>query len=495
MKPQEDIIPFPAEPSRALERTSFARPLVRGAADSFFRRWKWVSAFWALATVALAAYLALAPRQYEAEMTFLVKNVRTEPVLSGENGAQPLRSADVTDAQIATEVQMLASRELAEIVLPETGFWGGTPQLREKALAKLQKSLQIMPVMKSAMIRVRYSSTDAAQSRRVLDALAKAYLNRHVELHSNSGSLQFFEQQSGEAKARLEEAQNELLKFQTSSGVVSASEQKELLLQKAVELKVALNAAEAEYRDASRKAVILSQRMGGVPSRIATQKRTMSNQYSVERMNTMLVELRNKRTELLTKFRPTERAVTQIDQQIADTEKALRDAESKSAGEEASDVNPLRQTLETEFTRTDASAAGLRSRIAAMREQEREYRRELARLESLIPLEQKYQRDAKVAEENYLLYAKKQEEARIGERMDRQKIANVVLAESPREPATPKGRMGTVLPAYLLALVTSIALVGIFTRHPKRVQTPWELESIALVPVLGTVPAQARRIS
>ncbi len=489
MKRQEDIIQFPAERARAVEPVPFAKPLMRGAADTFFRRWRWIAALWGLATLAALLSLRILPRQYESEMTFLVKNVRSEVVVSGD-GTTPMRSGDVTDGQIATEVQMLSSHELADDILSATGFSGGTRVDRENAIGKLQKALQIMPVMKSSMIRVRYSSSDPKQSARVLEAMAKAYLDRHLKLHGTSGSLEFFEAQSAEAQTKLSESQDKLLKFQQASGVVSATEQKDMLLQRSIELRVGLQAAEAELRETTRKMATLKDRSGRTAARIPTQMRRMPNQYSIERLNTLLIELKNRRTELVTKFKPTDRVVTQLDQQIADTQKALQGAEGSIATEEASDINPLRQTLDTELNRAEADVSGLRGRIAAMREQGATYKRELARLETLMPQEQQFVRDARVAEDNYLLYAKKQEEARIGEKMDQQKIANVVLAEAPREPALPKGRMGTIVPAYLLALLAGLAVVSLFNRMKKTVYTPWELEVFSAVPVLGTVPVR-----
>src|SRR5689334_13674689 len=112
MNRQEDIIPFPSDRIRAIEPVPFAKPLMRGVADTFFRRWKLIAALWGVATVGAIVALRVMPRQYEAEMTFLVKNVRSDAAVSPD-GSVPMRNADVTDGQIATEVQLLSSRELA----------------------------------------------------------------------------------------------------------------------------------------------------------------------------------------------------------------------------------------------------------------------------------------------------------------------------------------------------------------------------------------------
>lgn len=488
MKRSEELV-IPVSPSRrlALPASYKEQGLFHKAADAIFRAWRWNLALWVLATIAVAAYALLAPREYESEMTFLVNNNRVDSQLSPD-GAAALRPGDISDQQMATEIQILSSRELASKALGAAGFSGGTAIEQDRALDKLQKNLQIAPVLKANMIRVRYSAPDPLQVMNVLEALAKAYPDEHVHLHGNPGEMGFFDEQSADAEKKLKDAENKLLAFQQTSGVVSAAEQKQMVLTRQIELQVALHQAEAELKDTASRIASIKPRLEAMSKRISTQTRRLPNQYSVERMNTMLTELQNRRTELLSKYRPGERMVTQLDQQIADTKKALQSAEGSVATEEVSDVNPLRQGLETELAQAEALQAGLAGRIEAMRAQDRSYRGQLARLENLAPVEEEYQREAKVAESNYLLYAKKREEARISQRMDDQKIANVVLAERPRFPVVPKSRSVMLAVTYVLLLLVGTLAVALFSRMKQTVETPWELEEIASAPVLGTVP-------
>ncbi len=465
--------------------------LLRKAADALFRNWRWTLALWALATTAVAAYAVLAPREYESEMTFLVNNNRADSMATQDGNAAAPRPGDITDQQMATEVQILSSSELASKALRAAGFRGGSKIEQERALAKLQKNMQIAPVQKANMIRVRYTATDPNQAMNVLEVLAKAYPDEHLQLHGNPGEMSFFNQQSAEAEKKLKDAENKLLEFQQGSGVVSAAEQKQMVLTRQIELQVALHQSEAEMQDASNRIESIKPKLEAMSRRIATQTRRVPNQYSVERLNTMLTELQNRRTELLSKYRAGERIVTQLDQQIADTKTALQSAEGSASMEEVSDVNPLRQGLETQLAQAEATKAGLAGRIQAMREQNAEYRRQLARLEALAPREQEYQRDAKVAENNYLLYAKKREEARISERMDEQKIASVVLAESPRYPVLPKSRAMQLAAEYVLALLVATLMVALVSKMKHTVETPWALEEISAIPVLGTVPVHS----
>jgi uncharacterized protein involved in exopolysaccharide biosynthesis len=492
MKRSEDLV-IRASPGfrRALPAAYKEQPLIWKAADAIFRNWRWTLALWALATIAVAGYALVAPREYESEMTFIVNNNRADSMSAPEGNASQPRPGDISDQQMSTEVQILSSRDLASKALRAAGFKGGTGIEQERALAKLQKNLQIAPVLKANMIRVRYAAQDPQQAVNVLEALAKAYPDQHVQLHGNPGQMGFFDEQSADAEKKLKDAGDKLLQLQRSSGVVSVADEKQMLLSRQIELQVTLHQAEAELRDTSKRIDSIKPRLDAMSRRISTQTRRLPNQYSVERMNTMLTELQNRRTELLSKYRAGERIVTQLDQQIADTKKALQSAEGSVATEEVSDVNPLRQGLETELERAEAAQAGLAGRIQSMRAQTGAYQGQLAKLETLAPVEQEYQREAKVAESNYLLYAKRREEARISQRMDEQKIANVVLAERPRIPILPKSRAGLLLVVYMLSLLIAALTGALVLRMKQTIETPWALEEISSVPVLGTVPVQS----
>lgn len=458
-------------------------------AEALFRRRVMLGTLLTLLTGGFAAYLLMAPKQWEAEMTLLVKNNRADMMVSSNGVASTLKT-EVTDADLATEVQLLQSYELAAKVVDQAMRGGGGDRAsRERAIDKFQKELQVMPLMKSDMIRVRYSAITPDGSERALKILADAYMERNLRLHGNPESLTFFDQQTTDSDARLAGAQAKLLAFQKRSGVANAGTQKDLTLQKLLELRVALRQAEAECAETKQRIDVLRTKVAEMPTRIATASRQLPNQYSAERMNTMLTELRNRRTELLTKFPATDRMVVQLDQQITDTKAALDLAEKRISIEEATDVNPLYQTLDGELKRAQTTAAGLQGRITAMRAQDAQLQGELGRLETLVPAEQDLVRDQKVAEEKYLLYEKKREEARIGANLDQQKIANVIITDAPRASALPKARLtGTVIAAYLVG----IALIGLLTallgRMRRSANTPWELDGMAPVPVMGTVP-------
>ncbi len=463
-------------------------PSVRDVADTFFRQIRVILALCILFTIALIAFVVFSPRMYEAEMTILVKNNRVDVVMSPDGGPGVMRQADVSDAQLGTEIQLLSSPEVFRKVVEQCKLAGPSPAERERAVNKLMKRVRVAPVMKSDMIRVRYSSPDPKLSARVLQSIADVYFEQHLQLHSSAGSFEFFQHQAEVYEKQLQDAEAKLVTYQQTSGVASAPAEKDLMLRKLLEQEAALREAQAASAETQKRITNIREQLSGLSPRITTQQRTMPNQYSVERLNTLLAELQNKRTELLSKFKPGDRMIKQVDQQIADTKDAMQRAEKLHATEEATDVNPLRQTLEAELARDQTTADGLTARVDTLAHQNSQYQSELGKVEGILPGEQELVREIKVAEENYLLYSKKREEARIGDAMDQQKIANAALAEPPRVPALAEPKLNmTVAAGFVLGNVL-ILLGGMVVGHWRRtVQTPWELETFAGTPVLATV--------
>lgn len=466
------------------------KPFLVSSADSLFRNSAKLFVIWGLVTLAAAAYWKLTPGEYESEMTFLVRNSRSDVVVSADgSSSSPQKLADVSDAQMATEVQILSSRELAERLIPAAAGPAASNKQRESALAGLRKNLIVAPVVKSNMIRVRYSNADPKRVTAVLDALASAYVSEHLQLHGNAGSEGFFEGEAEQAESRWKDAQRKLSDFRQREGVSNVAAQKDLLLTRQNELETALHQAEADLRDAIRRIESMRPRLAGMAQRVETQNRRVPNQYSAERLNTLLAELRNRRTDLVSKYLPNDRQVIQLDRQISDTEGALSEVRAGAAREDTSDINPLRQSLENELSRSESAEAGLRGRIEAMRAQNSQYLARLNKLDRLAPDEQQLSRETKIAEDSYLLYAKRREEAIVGRRMDEQKMANVVLAERPRQPTAPKSRLGSVIPLFILGIVLG-TLAVLLTASRKAEFTPWALEAATGIPVLGTVPVR-----
>lgn len=424
---------------------------------------------WVL-VMAAAAYVVfmVLPKEYQSEAKFLVRTARQELVV-GPNQVQGTNGrGDVTEEVLNTEVELLRSRDILAQVVTKLDLGrpyvdaGRTPEVAEElALRDLSRTLVSGPIRKTNIVHVSYLSRDPEQAAAVVGMVTDAYLAAHLAVHSSPGTYDLFQRQAAEAATELRAAEEALAAMGRSANLMNLETQKRDALERINRLTAELDTVAAEIREQSTKAKVADAQMSSVPPRVKTQLRNVPNQYSVERLHTLIVELRNKRTELLTKFNADDRLVVELDQQIQDTNAAMERAQSLSANEESTDVNPAWQALEAERMKARLALSGLESRAAQIKEELAEHRERALTFTEAGPEYEALIRRVNDARARYELYAKKEEEARIAEALDRQRISNVVLAQAPvvsRVPAKPNKRLGIVaggIAASVLALGTA----------------------------------------
>jgi uncharacterized protein involved in exopolysaccharide biosynthesis len=493
-----------ALPARA--RVAAAIPQGRGwsvdnIVTSLFRRKRLllgVFVTFAVISIGLAAFL---PNQYQSRMKILVKNARADVVITPEatNSSNPV--GEVTESQINSEIALLTSKDLLEQVVRQSGldkqvkpgFFSKDVPPVESAILQLEKNLEIVPAKKSDIIEVSYSARSPEAAASVLKTLAALYFDKHLKLHRPPGTTAFFQNQTNQYNDQLRSAEATLADFQREHNFISLEQEKQLNLQKMSEVRARYLESVGAVKDTTERLRKLEQQLATVPARVPTQSRSLPNQYSLERLGTMLVELKNRRTQLLTKFRPEDRLVREVEQQINETSRALDEAKKSSSVEQSSDINPLRQTLDTEMARVRLDLAGQQARRDDLANQVQQYQDVLSRLDLASNQHADLERELKKVQDSYQLYSKKQEEARIADELDQNKITNVALAEMPvvsRAPVRPN-RWLTLGLGLFLGLFVSLTAVFVAELMRDTVHTPRELESLAGVPVIAAIHHQA----
>jgi uncharacterized protein involved in exopolysaccharide biosynthesis len=450
---------------------------------------------------AVALVTFLMPRQYESRMKVFVKHERADLVVSPDarNGAQVPN--EISENQVNSEMELLTSNDILSRVVRVCHLSDNTsgvvqatgeptPEAFERAVRRLSRDLKITSVRKADIIQVTYTANRPENAAAVLKELSNAYLDEHLKVHRTAGTQEFFRSQAARYEAALRKGQAELSQFRLQNNLTGMDEQKDLILRKQIDTAAGLKETDAALAETRARIADLHQQIAAQTPRIVTQTRSLPNQYSVERLNTMLAELENRRTQALMKFRPDDRIVTELEQEIADTHAALDNANTLTSVEQSTDVNPLRHTLESDLAAAKLQKAGLLARRESLARMLGSYQTRIAQLESATIEHNTLERTVKESEEIYLLYARKQEEARIADSLDQQKIANVAIAEAPVEhhlPAKPNVAMNLSV-GFLLAGFVSIGSVFAAEYAGATFHTPADLESAVGIPVLATIP-------
>jgi uncharacterized protein involved in exopolysaccharide biosynthesis len=213
-----------------------------------------------------------------------------------------------------------------------------------------------------------------------------------------------------------------------------------------------------------------------------------------EQIETTLLQLQLKYSDMKTKYAPEYEPLREVKTQIEQTELALAEAKHNLVREETQDFDPTHEWIQAELAKANVDLPALKGREAATEQIIRQYREAARKLDAQQVMQDALIRDAKVAEDNYLLYLRKMEEARIGDALDAKKILSVAIADPATVPVLPAG-LGWTLSLLIVgcaSLVVSVGVAFVADRLDPSFRTPDEVRAYLETSVLATVPRNGK---
>jgi uncharacterized protein involved in exopolysaccharide biosynthesis len=231
--------------------------------------------------------------------------------------------------------------------------------------------------------------------------------------------------------------------------------------------------------------------MKQTPPRSTTIVSTNAANLLGQSLESTLLADQAKKSELLAKYDASFPLVVEINQEIAETEAAIKRANVTEYVNQETDRDPLFELVREDETKADedrisatASLDNLERSVATTKDQ-------LVTMDGLAVKSNALQREAKVAESSYLLYLSKRDQERTSDALDSKGIANVAIAV----PATVP-----VLPRFSILMVLSIgfgfsSLCGFSTAYileyvNPSFSTPDQVTKLLGVPVLASFPRE-----
>ncbi len=454
-------------------------------------------------TLLMVLVYGLTTPGYQAKMKVLVRRGRVDPVVTPIPTASLFERQEVTEEELNSEAELLRDQQILGTVAREAGlveprpawrFWEGDDRAvdQERAVRRLGKRLAVEPLRKTTLIAVTYDSTDPGKASQVLQCLAKAYLERHQQVHRPSGESSFFEQQMQQAERGLEQAELRMIDFAHRQGVVSAELERDLTLQKLNDADASEHQTRVQMEESRSRVQRLQETFDKTPERATTQIKTADNPQLLEKMKSRLLELVLKRTELTTRFQPSYKLVQEVDREIAEARAAIAAEELSPVKDETTDQDATHEWARAELAKGRVELSGLEARAQATQLMRSGYQQTAQRLGDRAIVQEQLRRNLKAAEEKYLLYANKREEARVGDALDQGGILNVTIAEQPTAPALPAhSRAALALLGFLFAGAVSTGMAFTADYLDPAFRTPDEVIAYLGAPVLASLPRKA----
>jgi succinoglycan biosynthesis transport protein ExoP len=472
---------------------------MRNIVEAAFRhRSLWILVAGSVFFVAIA-YTVLRPKEYQSEMDILVQNTRGDEQITPSRVNGTITINGVTEEQINSEIQLLQSRGLANLVVDpqwnsaSTSMTPDQLKAHEKAVDKFEKHLSVQMIRKSNVIHATYLASDPRAATEALSRLLAAFLAKQREIAQPPGTAKFFADEADRYKDELDQAQQQLAEYQQQHQIVSLPDTEQNVDREINDAETELRSTDAQISEVTQRIGTQTRQLKDIPSRQLTQQRVAPNEYSVEQLTTMLATLQNDRTSLLTKFTPEDRSVQEVDKKIADTKTALANAQRLTSQDTASDVNPVWQAVSGSIIQGESDRQSLRAKHDALAQQIGSLRASLSTTEGSTVAFTTLRQKVTDLENNYQLYTQKRDEAQMADAMNQSRLLNVAIQQNPTFsviPFRPKPVVDTVLGGFTAIFLASF-LVFFAEVGRDTIANAGELERLTWLPVFATVPRES----
>lgn len=440
---------------------------------------------------ALLAILFM-PKRYQATMQLAVLNTRQYSVISSDSDQPAKMVNDITDSDVNSQAQLLRSRDVLNQTLDQLGRPATPALIRDRAIDALDNKLDVEPVRESNILNVSYIDSSPARATETLQALASSFVGKELSILRPMHGEKLFVGLVEQRQRDLKSAQDDFAKFKVKTGIASLKDDEAMLLRQLEGLSSQSASLTSELALEKRRAEKTDDELARHPERITTQNRSTPNQAAIESLTSLLVQLQNKRTTLLTGYQPTERIVQDIEAQITNVESQLTKLRSTNALETTTDMNPLTLELKSQLARSQISGTAIAAQRSAVEVQKQAYLSKLNQLEGSTAQFDDLQKRVQEAQTNLDLALQKRDQAAVDDALDKDRILNVAFAAKPSAssvPVQPRPALYLGLGLFIAAFLgVGTCVVSELGRN--NIQSPAELDAITGLTTLVCVPLQ-----
>lgn len=338
-------------------------------------------------------------------------------------------------------------------IIPELTF-------REKTLLALEHALDAERERDSDVILVTLRLPSPEIAVRFLDRLLVRFHDRHIEVHKDTASSQFFHRQSESYKSKLDSFEQAKQQIRREYALTSINEERAKLLTR-------LHALHTENEQDVRERALLPKSPGEGKVAEARGEAGVSNP-SINLLRDRITQLRMNRVELYGIYPSNSPQIADANEEIDTLEIVLFRALDRRIAERQKQIDDIQARLTAINTGED----------------------KLSEIE----------REREIAGQNYASYINRWEDARVSEEMDRRRVANIAILSAPQMPIRPVAPRKLLIAVMSIpaGLILGIGLALFFEYTNDRIRHPRDLARLSDVPLLGSFKlsaAGARRFS
>ncbi len=319
------------------------------------------------------------------------------------------------------------------------------------------------------LIDIKFTHTDPQVASKVVNAIAETYVfwNLEKKTETNSTTGGFLQKRIAELQQQIRTAEERLVNYGKNNQIISLDQNQNMIVERLSGLNRQLLDAENERKTA--EAAYNAARAPGAASALADVDAKQANE-----IESKLVELRQKRALLMVDATEEAPEVKEVDQQITELDKQLKDLLSRKS-------NTLLTNLHTRYQQTLERERALRTAFEAQRAQT------LSQNEAAI----NYRIIQQEIDTNRTLLTGLLQGAKENDVVLAGKPNNISIVDRALAPDNPVGpnRARTIIAALFLSIGLGLGLALFLEYLDDTVHSTEEVERMLHLPALAVIPA------
>jgi capsular exopolysaccharide synthesis family protein len=447
------------------------------------RRW-WVVLLFIVVTVALAALMLMRTTPvYQAESLLEVRQQQRNVV-----GTSPIDEVRVDLAFVATQIELLQSKTLAEEVVEAANLlsdpylapvgmegWSALPRSEKLRIVtnSFQGNLDVRPVGRSRLISVTFLHPDPAKAARIANTVTESFIANNLAQQVNSTTFArgFLEDRLETVRSSLERAERELVNYATESDIIIVDGENAREASGSLDI-TSLKTLNDELTQAT---------LATVEARVAYDQ-ALSNTFPAELLeNNTLNSLKSARIELSNEYRDKLAIYKAGFPEVQEIKSRLDfiDEEIDQLTEQI--INTARNNLKEDYDRAVAREGDLSARVAALKASVVDVREKSIDYNIL-------QRQVETERSQYEALLQRLKEVSVADDLGESLVAIVDEARAPQSPAKPNPPLWIAV-ALLLGSALGFAAAYILEIVNDIVATMDDVREKLGLSLIGVIPA------
>ena len=451
----------------------------------FKHKWLVLGVF-GIVAVASAVAAILRPGAWLAQSKVLVKLGETVQLAPAE---APSRSMNLPLSQdvVRTEVDIVKSWDVVKEAVDRLGIRPAEGTLAD-LIEAIRRGLTVAPTPGTNMLKIGFIGRDPQRAARLVNTITDVYIDHHNHVYQREGIRSFYARELEKRQQEVDVARDRLQAYLDETKITDVDQELQLMVEDVMKKDATLRAQRGKIAALERRMTEVERQLAETPEIVDYAQEYQANP-ALDLYRSRLADLQMKRADLVQRFLPGDRHVSDLDAEIAQLRTHMAREETRVQGKRTVRRNALYDELERRHSSLETAMADAKSRLPGREAGLEAAESRLAELRDHRYVIKGLERDLEQKQYAYDLYFKRGMEAAASEANPDLSMVSVSVVEHAQPPLEPEN--GLLLPLALgllggLALATAMA-VGVEFLN-RRLRFEEEVEHYLELPVLAVIP-------